>query len=245
MMLCLLATIASSGQSIRVNMAVWGVAAIGIAVTFSRAGWLILVIALIGLGALGQFGRGRSRAIFVGLVFLLIAFLYYATASGELADFVKGTGLAPYLDANTVARLGASGSLIDDSSTLDRSDVLAAGWQAFLDSPILGNGLGYTFEWLQPESTHNMYVLMLAEQGVLGTLLYVSLLGALLAWSRGVFRVVAVLIAVAAFFTHDQLDQPYATAVMGVTLAALMSGGHANRQANRLWRVAGAALPAQ
>jgi len=199
----------------------WAVVSMGAALTFSRSAWIMLIVALVGLAVEGRLGRGRGRIIFVGMISILVGFIFLSLLSGDLYYIVSRSPLAEYLDPNTVARLGASGSLVDDYSSFEREGVLRAGWRAFLDAPVLGHGLGFTREWDQPVSTHNMFVLFLAERGLIGCLLYVGLLGAILLYSRGTARLLAVAVCIDAFFTHNQLDLMCEVCVISVIVASI------------------------
>ena len=48
-----------------------------------------------------------------------------------------------------------------DFSQLERAYLVDRGWQQFLQSPILGNGIGSTRLWDARSSTHNVYVMLL------------------------------------------------------------------------------------
>lgn len=215
-----LALIGSTRLATVPTYVLWSTVSVGVALTFSRSAWLILIISLVGLAILGRLGRGRGRIIFVSIISIFVGFIFISLISGDLYYIVARSPLSQYLDPNTIARLGASGSVIDDYSTMEREGVLRAGWQAFLDSPIYGHGLGYTLEWSEPVSTHNMFVLYLAERGLLGCLIYILMLSAILACTRGVYRLLAIAIWIDAFFTHNQLDLMCEAAAIGAVIAS-------------------------
>jgi O-antigen ligase len=222
-MLVALAVVASSRLWVATNYVVWAAVISAVVLTFSRSGWVLLIVALSGQAWLGRLGGGRSRFVFIGSVSMLLGVVFLTYVSGALYDFVASSGLDSYLDPNTVVRLGAYGAAIDDASALERQDALQRGLQAFYSAPIFGHGVGYTNEWDAPYSTHNMYVLFLAEFGLVGFGIFCSLLGVALFSARGEARLLAVLFALASFFSHNMLDWP-GTALM---LALAISGASA------------------
>ncbi|WP_164662052.1 O-antigen ligase [Tropicibacter sp. Alg240-R139] len=201
------------------------VALVSIAVflTFARAGWLVLFISLSYLFWAGHLGFQRIRAA-LGLVAIgLIGLLGYGILSGALVEVLLDTSLAQYLDKNTLARLGFV-KFASDFAADERSDALSLALGVFASGgkPFLGLGLGYTREWEFPASTHNMYALYLVEGGIVGLILYLSLIGMLLWRSEGRMRLVAINIAIYSFFTHNLLDSPGRLIVIALIMTQLL-----------------------
>jgi O-antigen ligase len=220
-MLVALGVIASTRLSIPINYLLWAGVSIGVSLTFSRSGWVVLVVALAGQALLGRFGGGRGRFLFVGAIAMLLGGLLAAYVTGGLYDVVANSDLGRHLDPNTVARLGRYGAAMDDASALERNDALQIGLQAFYASPFLGHGIGHTFEWAFRVSTHNMYLLLLAEMGVIGCLLYVGLLAAAGLSGRGEALLLTFLFALASVFSHNMLDQPGFSLVLTIAATTL------------------------
>ena len=198
-----LGLIASFRLSRIANIFFWSVISIAVALTFSRTGWATLSLSLLILTFQNRFGGGRARFLFVGIVILLFAVLLTTYLSGDLYYFFARSSLAEYLDPNTLARLGGSGSAFDDYSSFEREDVFRAGLDAFFKNPILGHGVGYTSEWVQPVGPHNMYILLLAEQGIIGLILMIILF-VFMTRSAGIRYVsLSVLIIIYAATTHN------------------------------------------
>src|SRR5690606_16943516 len=63
-----------------------------------------------------------------------------------------------------------------DASGSERFVVLAEGWRLFIENPLTGAGAAFTTFWNMPVSVHNQAVLMLAEYGVIGGLLWLVML---------------------------------------------------------------------
>ena len=84
-------------------------ASVAIVLTFSRAAWLVLGVTIIWFIWQGYFGGRASRFVLVVAAIFTLLFLGSAMFSGSLADMVLASPIGPYLDSNTVARLGGSG----------------------------------------------------------------------------------------------------------------------------------------
>jgi O-antigen ligase len=205
-MLIALALIGTTRLKPVFNYLLWSIVSGGVLLTFSRAAWLLLFGALAGITAQGRLGGGRMRFVFLLVVGAAIAGVFAAYLSGDLYIWVSRSVLGQYLDPNTIARLGSRGLEIDDYSSIEREDVLRFGIKAFFESPFLGWGVGYTFSWGEEASTHNMLVLLAAELGFLGPLLYLGMFGVLLVKHRGILRILTTIMFLAGLFTHNQLD---------------------------------------
>jgi hypothetical protein len=219
LMLVALGIVAATRLNVLGNYLLWSAVSAGTVLTFSRSGWLILVIALMFMAYYGKLGSGRARILFVSVVALVITLLFVSLLSGDLYYFVANSPLANLLDPNTIARLGASGSAIDDYSTQERNDVAWFGIQAFLDSPILGNGLAHTHEWRETASTHNMLILQMAEQGILGLITYGVFMVALVVSNRGLGFALAVVLGASGMFNHNQFDSLFQIVVIAFAMA--------------------------
>ncbi len=184
-------------------------ASAGVLLTFSRAAWLLLVLTVVLLVWSGALGFRRQRAAFGLAALIAFAALGFALVSGFLAEIVLSTPLADLLDPNTLARLGLAEAAADFSAD-ERRGVLSHGWHAFAagGQPFFGLGLGHTHEWDFRVSTHNMYLMYLVEGGIAGLAVFVALIAALIAASRGVGRILALNIAVYSLFSHNILDSP-------------------------------------
>src|SRR5665213_2259516 len=156
----------------------YGMTGIATFLTFSRGGWAIWLAAVI----ITEIGRtdwkhfrldsrsiGLIAAGGIGAIGLLIAM------GPSLSLLISGLG--SNLDSNTTARL----ERLANDTTISRLQIARQGLIAFASAPILGHGIGYTVQWIYGNSTHNMFVLMLAEQGLVG---FIWLLILLVVWWR-------------------------------------------------------------
>lgn len=181
------------------RMPLFLVTMIGIATTFSRQGFIGLALVFLWTMRRRAVGRWSTTVGIVGAALLLVFAIGFAT-SNEL------------LNENTAARLRFGGG---DSGRLE---LARKAWQMFLASPLAGNGLGATRIWEEDHSTHNMFLTLAAEQGILG-LLALPALGAALVWMRRGSAGFVLLLMVFGFFTHNLLDSRHT--LLLIALAAV------------------------
>jgi O-antigen ligase len=107
-------------------------------------------------------------------------------------------------------------------STESRLQVLKKAWAMFLDHPIIGNGVGSTDVWSYSVSAHNMYLVYMADYGILGLFLFLTLVLAVVHGVRDSARITgltfAVLILYWGFFSHNIVDNYFA--LFALTLMA-------------------------
>lgn len=129
----------------------------------------------------------------------------------------------------------SGGNEADDFSVEERREVAELAWKIFIENPVLGDGVGATTTWASRGSTHNMYLLFLAEQGIFGGLLYLSLLFVVLL--RGVrllksglgqqerdigaaLTIFGIYYAFVGFFSHTLLVEPPSLFLLAFLLTA-------------------------
>ena len=160
-----------AAEAPRATIWVWraglGIAAVGLLATFSRGAWGSTIAGAAALAAAGAWRRS-ARIVFGALI-------------GALALDVVSGGMV----RDTIART------VGDWVVEQRAALMLAGILMFLDRPWLGFGPGgfeteldhYGIQvpdlWDFQPTPHNAYVQMAAEQGALGSILYVALLVAL------------------------------------------------------------------
>lgn len=183
----------------------------GILLSFSRAGLIIWsLVILVGL-CVKVYPRRTGLIVFAFLLVLV-------SAAVHLTDFLIGS-VDPGGQDNLYSRLMFFSTLdVSDYSANERIAVSRYALDAFLDKPILGNGSGFThlgnfFE----AAPHNQHLLMLAEYGLVGYLMFAGML-VLIYRGRGFFRAIKLpqmiyptFVAVMAFslFTHNMFDNLY------------------------------------
>jgi O-antigen ligase len=136
--------------------------------TFSRGGYAALLLGVLVLGVL----KDRKLLVIFG-VFLLTWQLIVPAAVRERVTMTKDE----------------SGQL--ESSAQERVDLWEESWHSIAHSPIVGNGFA-TFSFAQHahdlNDTHNWFVLVMVETGIIGLLMFFLLLQQILAVSFRLFR---------------------------------------------------------
>jgi hypothetical protein len=181
---------------------------LAIAVPAIRERWRLPLVVLGTLGVAATFSRGAM----VCLVILVLWLTWKNVLRGWYV--IAALGLAAVIVVYAAGYLRASGLPLPDLDSRMTSDsgrvaVLLRAWEMFLEAPILGKGLGSTEDWNFIISSHNTYLNLGADHGVLGLLLVPALCYALVARNRDAVPLALVLF-LAGFFIHDLLSgRPY------------------------------------
>jgi O-antigen ligase len=146
-------------------------AVVGIVPTFSRSGFLYAGLLLVAPLMLKLVNRAQAVVLLITIPILVIA-----TAASY--DFLMSSSDDAQLH-NVVRRLEWFQGLADnDEAAEGRLYGAQQAWRLFLEQPVVGSGIGITtMEMVVGEGPHNMYLMLAAEQGFFGLLLYVSLIG--------------------------------------------------------------------
>jgi hypothetical protein len=208
---------------------VWALVVVGTVVTFSRAAYIFLIVGTVGLSWLGYLGWKSQRFLFAAIAVPAVGLFLYALSSGLLYDLVAASPLAGHLNENAIQRLGGGGmSILENESTTERAGVAALAIEQFFASPLIGHGFGFTQDWEFGQSTHNMYLLVMTEGGVIGLIIYLTLIGYVSRQARDVGVLVALIILLHGFFNHNILDDLQQALVVG----ALVGIGASARRTN-------------
>lgn len=188
------------------------VAGIGVVLTVSRGALLALAASLLLMFVRGNISRRR-----LGLAVVAASLL---VAAGGVPAWTDNDVILKQTDL--LDRLTYGGSLADPN-TGSRLSLAESGLRQFADSPWVGAGLGAT-DWQHALGTHNIYVMHLAEHGMLGLGIVPLLLGILLyrAWTVREDRValpLAVFLAVWGLFSHNVLDEFHTLLIIAIALA--------------------------
>lgn len=193
------------------------VVGVGIAATFSRAGMLVWLISVYGLGQ-SQIFRLSKRIVAIMVVILAAAVLVMQFGENVVTAF----GLDRYLSENAMQRLHFN--LSTDGSVQGRIDVAERSLELIKASPWVGHGLGahnVPGTYVEP---HNTYLLLGVELGVLGVGMYLWLLVILWRMKSPVSKVFAFSLAVWSLFDHNLIGS------QGVWLAYAILAGLTVRQ---------------
>jgi len=200
----------------------------GVYPTFSRGALLFGGAAIVLAALLGQANKrqlGWMALLAPVLVVIGLSMHELGTASGEINL------------ANIEERIGffVSGGQAFDESADERRYVISLAWRMFTENPLVGEGIGSTLVEGYGRGTHNMYLMLAAEQGLVGLLLYLSLLWLILGRGWRIFKqgitqqerdIGAALVLLAAYFTfaglfsHNLLEEPYTLFLLAFLFSA-------------------------
>lgn len=177
---------------------------VGILVTFSRTGialWFIVVFIL-----------AKERMINAKSLFLLLSLLVVGIifALPFLINYIE-TDFAT-VASNLLNRLDFFSTSIHtvDYSERERIVVAMGALEIFTEHPLLGGGISLTQHWHYHASTHNIYLKLMAELGVVGLLIYPLLIWSSVWRVRGTAKKFAkafiVYVLAIGFTTHNILD---------------------------------------
>jgi len=196
----------------------------GVAVTFSRAamtGWAIVVFITFWTR---QINLRRSLA--VGFTIMVISALLLAWQWDNVMDKLKVSNV---LNDNVMGRLEwLNQPMADDNSSLERAAVAAIAFERFADAPLIGSGIGASRKLLTITgglqiSSHNQYLNMMVDHGLLGFLVLPLLLLASIWQSRGDERRRAITFAAfllfMGFFSHNLLEERYTLLIYSLIAA--------------------------
>ena len=177
------------------------VGAFGVAATFSRAAILCIVILVL------FHAWRREISLWQTLSISLLVTVVLIVASGTLLGMLDSAGT---LNQDNLERLAFTA---DDSG---RAGVARASWQLFLDSPVFGNGVAIERTKFAIYS-HNLYVSLAADHGVIGLTLLPALVMAI-AFRNPLALPFATILLVIGLFSHNLLDDEYS--LVSIALAA-------------------------
>jgi hypothetical protein len=143
-------------------------AAFTILITGSRTGAVVLVLGMAGfLPTILRSGwLGKAASVLVMVVALVAA--------------------ANVVPQKTIERIFSTGKELSSGTLNERSVIWANAYEEWEESPLYGHGLGSFRRIINPYNVdytaHNSFVAITAEQGIVGTLLYLTVI-AIAAWS--------------------------------------------------------------
>ncbi len=191
---------------------------LGIIPTFSRASiasWFIVVIIMIATKSIN-----KKTAISLGIsLFLTIAILLPILTS--FIDLnLEGAA------KNLLGRLDffSSNRYVADHSQTERLEIAKGALRYFEENPIFGGGLALTRYWEYRVSAHNMFLVLMAERGIIGFFIYPLLILSSIWGAKGEARSIAMAFGtyslIIGFTTHNILDG-YHTLIAFALMAGL------------------------
>lgn len=186
------------------RMPLFLLAGVAILTTFSRAAiiaWMVLL-------GLFIYKRTLPKSAVVSLTIAIAILLVFI---GSFESYISSREEFEDAATNILSRLNFFSCFsFDDDSSEERAGVIQAGWELFLQNPLFGSGAGATHFWRHRGSTHNQLLLLAAEYGVLGILLWgwmlIMLCKSGFFTDRGLRYAMAFLFAFMSLFTHQMLD---------------------------------------
>lgn len=209
------------------------VVALGVVLTLSRGAMLGLLISLALMLALTNTVRHRDVWIAAGTVAAVIGSTWAVVLQVLKEQF--------HVDPNRVLSRVlwlTDPTVQSDFSQTDRVVLIERGWQQFLSSPLLGNGVGSTEYWELSTSTHNQYLQLASDFGVVGFLIlpFIVLSITYKSWSSsGSTIVVGLFTLYWGFVSHNVLSEPYFVVALGIAAAdGLIKGSNPTAYAANL-----------
>lgn len=202
---------------------------IGVVPTFSRSAILFSLITLFSWIYFNQLERKQIviLTVFSPLVIIIGIALFQFGLDAEGTNLVNLTERLDFFSSG--------GTEVFDYSAEERRYVAELAWQMFTNSPFIGEGIGSTVTWAATGSTHNMYLLLLADQGIFGGILYISFLSIIIfrgirLLKNGFFTQdkdigLALLLfgfyyTFVGFFSHNLLDDPHTLLLLAFLFTA-------------------------
>jgi len=142
--------------------------------TASRGSLLLWVIVIFGSFWLGVYAKGKVMPKILGLASAVAFTLFVST--GQIPEIVRALNLEEYMNKGMVERLSSGFFTQEDGSTQSRLLVISENYEKFTEHPIIGAGLGVSLTDEFTTGSHNMLLRMASELGILGILVYLSLL---------------------------------------------------------------------
>jgi O-antigen ligase/polysaccharide polymerase Wzy-like membrane protein len=182
---------------------------VGVLLTLSRgsmAGWIVATITMLLTGTLSI-----KRTLFSGAVGVAVCCIMLMPWWGNLLDRLRSEGI---FDRNVLERVEFLKSpQFSDGSALERQDLASRAWNMFADRPFLGNGVAASKEWGLDQSSHNQYLNLMTDHGILGILILPLLVLSSVWRARDKGRTIgyafATFILCMGFFSHNILDERY------------------------------------
>ena len=201
----------------RRDLFIFLLALIGVFATFSRGGFVLLILLLLVYFAAHSWqGRGdrRTHLKLMGTVAILVAvFLLAAQLVQVTAGAFAGSAVVRVLQLLS----GDVTALLGDAT---RSGLVTEYLDKARQRPLLGFGTGYTFT--QPLGPHNIYLRLWVENGILGFLSYTATIGfaGLLFLHRRFFNGFAFILVLGAFgfLSHNILEMRPPMLLFGILL---------------------------
>lgn len=173
---------------------------VGAFITFSRAAMLMWIFSFAGLSIRRVFKLSRyaSLAIMVLLLAFLISMQFWGAFSETIATFKISEGAKQRLKFEPKK----------DKSIKDRLYVVERSFELILKEPLFGHGLGAAREGQTKVSSHNQFLFVGVEQGIIGIIIVMSLFLILMRCNSELGFVFAGILFIGFMSNHNLLEYP-------------------------------------
>lgn len=190
------------------------IATMGVFVTFSRTSWAFLLIIIVSISLIRAGGKKQSLNLldmkpssFLMLLFITLigAGFVASIMSGAALELAKISEYSHLLSADTISRLEGD---VNDGSANERHYLILRTLEVGAENPITGAGLAYTYEWPERVAPHNEWLMMFAERGVIGLLIY-GLFYVFIWMKSGRYgKLFVIIFGLSALSSHNGLELP-------------------------------------
>lgn len=142
--------------------------------------FIVLVLSFIALAATQK--RGLLLANFSAMIFVVLLFLFRIKKHRfKIAFFVSSIFFIGYSLVSTNPQVQSlySRFFVDNNFLTGRETIYESVFDSFMEHPIFGNGVGSTLSIIDI-SAHNIYLQLLNDYGVFGTVFFLLLFGMIL-----------------------------------------------------------------
>jgi O-antigen ligase len=194
---------------------------VGIAVlaTVSRGSivvWVASCAVLYTMDCLRNKAKLRYISAIGFMVLLITLFL-----SGKTPDFLENVGMGEFLNENMKMRLAGNFFSQEDSSAETRDELATAALSQFVDSPVLGAGLGAS-QPIGTLGTHNLIAKIGVELGIVGVITFYFGLYFLTIFYRNYYGFWFLSVfTLASLFTHSVFEHAYFSILLVILIVLI------------------------
>lgn len=180
---------------------------LGVLTTFSRSAIIIYLIVILSLIITKKISFVNKKGI---LILFILIFMVLNLDWYKLNDILQDN-----LFSNSDILLRTK-FLLNDASAESRFSIINEALKVYFNSPIIGHGLGTSKLWEFSISSHNIYLNLLVDYGIIGLLIIPGLLLSI-KFRDGLFYIYSMVIILWGFVNHNILEEYhvlYSIAVM-------------------------------
>lgn len=177
--------------------------------------WTLIIFCSIWTGAYSKHRvPAKIFAIFMttGLATLLV--------TGQVPALIESAGLEQLVNKGMIERLSGDFLSQEDGSSASRRDLISQNIEIFTSNPIVGVGLGgsNSIEFDAQLGSHNMLLKMGVELGIIGILVYLSLLIVPLLAKSAQGTMFVIFYFFMNMFTHTSLEKPIFSILIPISI---------------------------